>query len=176
VSPAGLRRTIIIAAFICLAGLVSAHYLAQRFQSAAGSRPSQEPEIPLYPEARNISRQRQAVLGWQGLTFQVNYNYPSTKVFDYYRVLLESQGYRPIPPDQQPVWQPADVTKESRKLVMAGDWVDAEGLRVLQLKVSVTEEFMHDPETGRLLSQRTLPGQNLQITLSRKVFLPSEEK
>ncbi|NIM04489.1 MAG: hypothetical protein GTO55_01175 [Armatimonadetes bacterium] len=169
------RRTLIFVLLLCFVFLTGVAYLARYMRPSGMGWGREEPVIPSHPDAQNELRHKQEMLGWQSLTFEVNKNYPSTAVFDYYRGLLKSEGYSPIPTGQEPTWQPTDMEEGKRRLIMTGYWVDPEGLRVLQLDVSCVEEFTRDPESGRLISQEILPGQRVELTLSRKVFLPSDE-
>lgn len=172
---ADARRTIILVLLACFVALNAIAYMIRATRRSDEGWGRQEPKIPLYPGAKQPKYLKNDVLGWQSLVFQVEENHPSTKVFDYYCNLLESKGYRMIEGSKAPSWQQTEVSKDGQKLEISGFWQDPEQLRVFQLDVIATEEFDRDLASGRLIGSSILPGEKVEIILSRKVFIGQEE-
>jgi len=170
--PPGFRRSQILLLLVFILILAGITLLVRHTRSPEIGLGRPEPEIPLYPGATEVVRHMNEVIGSQILAFQSTDSYPSAKVLDYYRQTLEATGYRPARP-LQPAWQPAEVSEKGRSLVLNANWIDPEGLRLLELRISAREKFNRDPESGRLINTEVLPGQKVEILLSRKVFISS---
>lgn len=170
--PSKLRRSIIfvlLGSFILLNGIA---YIVLKSRSPEIGWGREEPEIPSYPQALNEKRQKINVYGHQTYSFEVTNDYPSTTVLDYYSGVLEAQGYRPVREDYKPAWSPEKTRGDTRTHVISQFWVDPEGLRVLQLDIKAREKIERDPDSERIIDTQMLPGERVEINLSRKVFLP----
>lgn len=173
----GTRRTLVIVLVGCFIGLNLIAYLITSAGQGRRGWGTREPEVPLYPGAQQIHRQRNDLLGWQNITFKVlEESYPSTKVLEYYRTTLKAQGYRRSFPDKESKWIPNNEEKTSRKLTIGDYWVDAAGLRVFEINISATEKLDRDPANERVINSTTLPGLKVECILSRKVVLEPEKK
>ena len=174
----GDRRSLFIVLLICALALVGAAYLVRYLQhnpKAGWGRV--EPEMPLYSGAnlKTVRRQKADVLGWQGLFFHVDEDYPSTKVYEFYRSALEAKGYSRIPKNYQPKWEPGEEEKEKGKVVLSADWVDPQKLHVFHLEITAAVKIRRD-ENGAALNREVLPGLQVDCNMSRKVILDMEEK
>jgi hypothetical protein len=163
--PQGLRRTIILTFLAVVAGLAALGFLSRQL---AKTQPP-EPELPRYPDNQLLKFYRVENTGAQLLLYRVPLDYPSMKVLEFYEKRLGELGYRPDPPEATPRWQVKEVKKDSRKLVLARNWIGPQKLHVLQLQISTTEKLTRDAATGRLISSEVAPGLLVSVSLSRKV-------
>ncbi len=135
---------------------------------------AKEPQIPLYPQAWEVRRQVDELIGWKSVTFRAPEDYPSLHVLDFYRKTLEKQGYRSADGKTIPSWSPEAGKSNARRLVLSAHWRDPAGLRLFALEIAATEKIVRDPQTGRLIARELLPGLQVTCTLSRKVFIPED--
>jgi hypothetical protein len=169
----GERRSLFIVLLICAVAMIGAAYFVRYLQhnpKAGWGRV--EPEMPLYPgaDAKTVRRQKADVLGWQGLFFHVDENYPSTNVYEFYRSTLEAEGYTPTPKDYQSKWAPGEDEKEKGKVILSADWVSPSKLHVFHLEITAAVKIRRN-ENGAELNRETLPGLQVDCNLSRKVIL-----
>jgi hypothetical protein len=169
--PEGWRRSI-IGAMLLVVGIFFVVGLISR--QLPKSPESREPVIPVYPEAYEVKNLVAPERGWHRIIFQVEDDYPSRKILDYYTRKLSAQGYRLSDPTTAPDWQPVTVEKKFRRLALQQAWIDPRQLHVLELEIVAVEIFRWDEAGERVVSREMRPGLEVMLTLSRKVIIPGK--
>jgi hypothetical protein len=169
--PEGWRRSTILVMLAVVAGFALMGLISRRLPKVPESR---EPVIPVYPAAYKVKNLAAPERRWRRVIFEVEEDYPSENVLDYYAKTLAQLGYTLSDPQETPVWQPETVEDKFRRLVLRQYWVDPRRLRVLELQLIAVEIIKRDPENDRVISREMRPGLEVMLTLSRKVIIPGK--
>ncbi len=159
------RRRDILKAMVAMA-LVWALLVvgASQWQRRA-SRPN-EPKLLHYPGTESVQEQVVANLGYHKYWFHFGEEYPSTRVYQFYRKELAEQGWR-FAWGEEPRWERRMGKGKAQDLFMAG-WVSRDGL--FEITLQLLSEVKLKTADGDIISEQRAPGMEVYVTLRRSMM------
>jgi hypothetical protein len=163
-----LIRLIAIVAILWVAALM----LLSRWQG--GDR---GPELIHYPGTEDVPEQTSAAIGWRKYWFDLDEEYPSKSVFNFYRAELGSRGWQLLG-GGEPKWTQRRVKGETYDVFYAV-WVSPDRLFQIELQMKSAVAFVESG--GRVVGEERAPAIQVYVTLRRAldpgvIMQPSAEE
>jgi len=170
--PEGWRRSLVLGLLAVVAGFILLGFISRRLPKAPES---QEPALPIYPQAYQVRNMSIPDRGWRRIIFQVEEDYPSQRVLDFYTKTLGERGFQVNRPEDLPSWRPMKAEKDFRRLKLKQVWIDAPQLHLVELAIFAVEDYQWDPEKSRIIGRQIRPGQEVVLTLSRRAIVSGKQ-
>lgn len=124
---------------------------------------SSEPKLIHYPGTESVTEQVVPNLGYHKYWFHFNEEYPSIRVYQFYRNALAAEGWRFVW-GEEPRWQRHTEKGKVQDLFMAG-WVSRDGL--FEITLQMLSEVKVKTDDGDVVSEERAPGMDVYVTMRR---------
>jgi hypothetical protein len=125
-----------------------------------------EPKLVHYPGTESVTEQEVPNLGYRKYWFHLDEEYPSTRVYQFYRKALAAQGWR-FAWGEEPRWERRTEKGKAQDLFMAG-WVSGDGLFEITLQMLSTVKVT--TADGDVIAEERAPGMDVYVTMRRSML------